>query len=366
MSLKIAVIAGDGIGPEVVSEALTVLEAAAAAEGAKYQTTDLDYGGQRYLKTGQVIDDAEVAELKANYDAILLGAVGHPEVKPGILETGLLLKLRFELDQYINLRPVHLYEGVATPLRDKGPSDIHFDVVRENTEDLYCGHGGIMRKNTPREIATQQMVATRHGVERCVRYAFNFAKRKQATGEGGKKLTLVHKTNVLTYAGDTWVRTFHEVGEREFPEIEREYHHVDACCMYMATKPEIYDTIVVPNMFGDIITDLGAAIAGGMGIAASGNLNPDGTAPSMFEPVHGSAPDIAGQKKANPLATILSVAMLMTETGRIRNDDAAVRTGRRMEAAVRAVCPRFEGQSLDRPNMSTPEIGQLVREALNA
>ena len=364
MPIRIAVIAGDGIGPEVVREGLCVLDAAAKQEGVAYSTTPLDYGGTRYLKTGQVISDDEVEDLRHNYDAILLGAVGHPDVKPGVLETGLLLKLRFALDQYINLRPVRLYEGVQTPLRDKGPNEIHFDCIRENTEDLYCGHGGIMRQGTPHEIATQQMVATRHGVERCVRYAFDFAKRKQEAGEGGKTLTLVHKTNVLVHAGDTWSRIFHEVGEREFPDIQREYHHVDACCMYMATKPEVYDTIVVPNMFGDIITDLGAAIAGGMGIAASGNLNPDGTAPSMFEPVHGSAPDIAGQNKANPLATILSVGMLISETGRIQRDDAAVRAGRRIEAAVRAVCPKFAGQSLDRPSMSTPEIGAMVREAL--
>ena len=364
MTLKIAVIAGDGIGPEVVREGLAVLEQAARLEGAEYQTTPLEFGGARYLKTGAVISDDEIAALREQHDAILLGAVGHPDVKPGVLEAGLLLKLRFELDQYINLRPVHLYEGVATPLRDKGPGDIHFDVVRENTEDLYCGHGGIMRKDTPHEIATQQMIATRHGVERCVRYAFDFAQRKKETGEGQGKLTLVHKTNVLTHAGDTWARAFHAIGEREYPDIERDYHHVDACCMYMATRPEVYDTIVVPNMFGDIITDLGAAVAGGMGIAASGNLNPTGAAPSMFEPVHGSAPDIAGQNKANPLATILSVAMLMTETGRIKHDEAARRAGRRIEQAVRDVCPRFADDSLDRPSLPTPEIGQLVREAL--
>ena len=363
MALKIAVIAGDGIGPEVVDEALRVLEAAAGAQGLAYATEALDYGGGRYLATGKVIDDAEVEALRG-YDAILLGAVGHPDVRPGVLEQGLLLKLRFALDQYINLRPVRLYEGVRTPLRDLGPSDIDFDVVRENTEDLYCGHGGVMRKGTAQEIASQEMIATRFGVERCLRYAFELARRKKQAGEGEGKLTLVHKTNVLTFAGDTWMRAFTEIGEAEYGDVEREYHHVDACCMYMATSPQRYDTIVVPNMFGDIITDLGAAIAGGMGVAASGNLNPDGAAPGMFEPVHGSAPDIAGQGKANPLATILSTAMMLEETGRIAGDDAAVKTGRRMEAAVRAVCPRFEGQSLDRPNASTRQIGQMVIDAL--
>ncbi|MEX0655145.1 MAG: isocitrate/isopropylmalate family dehydrogenase, partial [Phycisphaeraceae bacterium] len=256
MALKIAVIGGDGVGPEVVNTALKVLETAAKADNLDYTTTALDYGGTRYLKTGQVISDDEVAGLRA-YDAIFLGAVGHPDVKPGVLEQGLLLKLRFALDQYINLRPVRLYPGVATPLANKGPDDIDFVCVRENTEDLYCGNGGIARKGTPHEISTQEMITTRFGVERCLRYAYNLARERKAAGHPGQ-LTLVHKTNVLVYAGDTWFRAFEEIGQAEFPEIERVYHHVDACCMYMATTPERYDTIVVPNMFGDIITDLGA------------------------------------------------------------------------------------------------------------
>ncbi|MFP4144815.1 MAG: 3-isopropylmalate dehydrogenase [Phycisphaeraceae bacterium] len=363
MPLNIAVIAGDGIGPEVVREGLKVLEAAAGAEKLEYMTHHFDYGGERYLKSGEVISDEQVEELRG-YDAICLGAVGHPDVRPGVLEKGLLLKLRFELDQYINLRPVYLYPGVSTPLAGKGPEDIGFDVVRENTEDLYAGAGGVARKGTPHEVATQEMLATRFGVERCLRYAFKLAQRKKEQGLGEGVLTLVHKTNVLTFAGDTWFRAFHEIGEAEFPGITRQYHHVDACCMYMATQPEVYDTLVTANMFGDIITDLGAAIAGGMGVAASGNLNPDATAPGMFEPVHGSAPDIAGQGKANPLATILSVAMMLTETGRIKGDAAAERAGRRIDAAVRKVCPRFEGQRLDRPTMGTQEIGQMVVEAL--
>src|SRR5690606_35028759 len=239
MTLRIAVIGGDGIGPEVVGEALKVLDAAATRHGVAYDLTHLDYGAARYLKTGKVIDDAEVEALRSNYDAILLGAVGHPDGKPGVLEKGLLFKLRFALDQYIYLRPVKLYPGVSSPLRDKGPAEINFDVIRENTEDLFCGNGGIARINTPHEISTQEMIATRFGVERCVRYAFAFSRQKRQAGQGRGELTLVHKTNVLTHCGDTWFRTFHEVGEREFPEINRQYHHVDACCMYMATRPEI-------------------------------------------------------------------------------------------------------------------------------
>jgi len=267
MALKIAVIAGDGIGPEVVGEGLNTLERAATLDGFKYETTDLPYGGAHYLQTGEVITDAQVEALRG-FDAIFLGAVGHPDVRPGVLEKGLLLKLRFQLDQYINLRPVKLYHGVDSPIRGKGPAEINFDVVRVSTEDLYTGAGGIARKGTPHEIATQEMLATRFGVERAVRYAFDLARSKKQAGVGRGQLTLVHKTNVLTHCGDLWFRAFNEVGEADYADIERGYHHVDACCMYMATRPEIYDTIVVPNMFGDIITDLGAAIAGGMGVAA--------------------------------------------------------------------------------------------------
>ena len=311
-----------------------------------------------------------IAELK-KFDAIFLGAVGHPDVKPGVLEKGLLLKLRFDMDQFINLRPVKLYEGVETPLKDASPKDIDFVVVRENTEDLYCGNGGITRINTPNEISTQEMIATRFGVERAVRFAFDLAMARKKSGYPGR-LTLVHKTNVLTYCGDTWARAFHEIGEADYPDIERVYHHVDACCMYMVTRPQQYDVIVVPNMFGDIITDLGAAIAGGMGIAASGNLNPafipgnptSGGGPSMFEPVHGSSPDIAGQNKANPLAAIDSLALLLTETGRIMADDAMVRCGGRLGGAVQAVTPHFAGKRLDRSGYSTTDIGQMVIDAL--
>jgi len=364
MALKIAVIGGDGVGPEVVKQALRVMDAVAKPEGLAYTTTDLPYGGEHYLKTGEVITDAQVQELRA-YDAIMLGAVVTPDVKPGVLEKGLLLKLRFDLDQYINLRPVKLYPGVETPLKNKGPKDIDFVCVRENTEDLYCGNGGIARKGTAQELSTQEMITTRFGVERCVRYAFDLARTRKANGYPGQ-LTLVHKTNVLTHCGDTWFRAFNEVGEADYTDIERVYHHVDACCMYMATKPEIYDVIVVPNMFGDIITDLGAAIAGGMGVAASGNLNPDGTAPSMFEPVHGSAPDIAGQDKANPIAAIDSIGLLLREVGRIKGDDSALRCGERIGQAVQAVTPNFAGKQLDRSGYACNEIGSMVIEALGA
>lgn len=365
MTLNLATIPGDGTGPEVINEALRVLDAVVTAENIQCNVTEFDFGGQRYLDTGNILDDDDIQTLK-QFDAILLGAVGgHPNVPPGILEQGILLKLRFELDQYINLRPVKLYPGIETPLKDKLPEDIDLIVVRENTEGLYCGTGGITRKNTPHETATQQMIATRFGVERCVRYAFDLARARKARGYAGR-LTLVHKTNVLTFAGDTWARIFHAVGDADYRDIDRDYHHVDACCMYLATRPEIYDTIVVPNMFGDIITDLGAAIAGGMGIAASGNLNPDpnNRNPSMFEPVHGSSPDIAGQNKANPLAAIDTLAMLLVETGKVKNDEKLIVAGQRVSKAVQAVTPKFTGKRLDRSGYSTTEIGQMIVDAL--
>ncbi len=363
MPLNLAVIPGDGTGPEVIEQALAVLDAAAEMHGFEGDWTVYPFGGQRYLDSDIVLDDADITRLRT-HDAILLGAVGHPDVKPGILEKGLLLKLRFELDQYINLRPVRLYEGVQTPLRDKGPDDIDMVVVRENTEDLYTGAGGVARRGTPHEVATQEMLTTRFGVDRCLRYAFDLARTRRDRNAKPGKLTLVHKTNVLTYAGDLWHRGFTEMGDAEYQDIEREYHHVDACCMYMVTRPESYDVIVSPNMFGDIITDLGAAIAGGMGIAASGNLNPAPGGLSMFEPVHGSSPDIAGQGKANPLAAIESVAMLLSETGRATGGDVMLAAGRAVNQAVQRVTPRFDGLRLDRSGMSTRDIGQLVLDAL--
>jgi 3-isopropylmalate dehydrogenase len=361
MTLNLASIPGDGIGPEVVDQAIKV----AAAADADFIENRLPFSAQHFLDTGHVLSDDDIAEIK-NYDAILLGAVGgqpnDPRLAGGVIEKGILLKLRFDLDQYINLRPVKLYPGIDTPLKHKTEKDIDFVCVRENTEDLYCGLGGILRKSTPHEVANQTMVATRHGVERCVRYAFETAKQRQADGYPGR-LTLVHKTNVLNFAGDTWLRTFHEVAE-QFPDVETHYHHVDACCMFMVTRPEEYDVIVVPNMFGDIITDLGAAIAGGMGIAASGNLDPTGKSPSMFEPVHGSAPDIAGQGQANPIAAIDSMGLLLREVGRIKNEPAAVEAGERIGAAVQKVTPNFAGKSLDRSGHSTSEIGRMVIDAL--
>jgi len=357
--LKLAVIPGDGTGQEVTDQALRVLDAVASKHDIAVEKTQFGYGGDHYLKTGEVITDEQVNELRT-FDAIMLGAVGHPDVKPGILEKGLLLKLRFDLDQYINLRPVKLYPGVDTPLAGKTPEDIDFVCVRENTEDLYCGNGGRARVGTAQEISTQEMIATRFGVERCVRYAFELAMTRPR-----KHLTLVHKTNVLTHCGGTWFDTFTEVA-KEYPDVETAYHHVDACCMYMATKPEVYDTVVVPNMFGDIITDLGAAVAGGMGIAASGNLNPDPSANSvsMFEPVHGSSPDIAGQNKANPLAAIDSLAMLLRETGRVTGREALIAAGDQVAAAVQAVTPKFTGKRLDRSGYGTDEIGKMVLDAL--
>ena len=303
-NIRLAVIPGDGIGAEVVTEGLKVLEAV----GTKVETTTYDLGAKRYHETGETLPDSVLDELRG-YDAILLGAVGDPSVPPGILERDLLLKLRFQLDHYVNLRPVKLFPGVETPLGKARPEDIDMIVVREGTEGLYAGTGGVMRRGTPHEIATQESLNTAYGVERVVRYAF-----EKAIGRPRKKLTLVHKTNVLTYAGDLWARIFDRVG-LEYPDVETDYCHVDAASMFFVSQPERFDVIVTDNLFGDILTDIGAAIAGGIGLAASGNVNPDRTAPSMFEPVHGSAPDIAGKGKADPTATILSVAMLLEHLG---------------------------------------------------
>ncbi|MBO3746333.1 3-isopropylmalate dehydrogenase [Streptosporangiaceae bacterium NEAU-GS5] len=303
-SIRLAVIPGDGIGTEVVAEGLKVLDAV----GVKVEATTYDLGAKRYHATGETLPDAVLEELRG-YDAILLGAVGDPSVPPGVLERDLLLRLRFELDHYVNLRPVKLFPGVATPLGEARPEDIDMIVVREGTEGPYAGAGGVLRRGTPQEIATQDSVNTAYGVERVVRYAF-----EKAAGRPRKKLTLVHKTNVLTYAGDLWQRTTNRIAA-EFPEVEADYCHVDAASMFFVTQPGRFDVIVTDNLFGDIITDIGAAIAGGIGLAASGNVNPAKTTPSMFEPVHGSAPDIAGRGKADPTATVLSVAMLLDHLG---------------------------------------------------
>lgn len=307
--MKIAVMPGDGIGKEVVREGLRVLKAAAKKFGFSYTTTDYPFGGEYYLEKKITLPDSALKEL-AEHDAILFGAVGvdprgNAQIPQGILETEILLKMRFELDQYINLRPTRLLPGVPTPLANVQPGDIDMIIVRENTEGLYCGNGGFLYKGTPHEVANQIEVTTRRGVERAIRYAFEYAR-----DFGRKKVTLVAKTNVLRYAHNLWLRAFEEI-KNDFPGIETDYHHVDACTMYMVTKPRIYDVIVTTNMFGDILTDLGAAIQGGMGMAASGNINPTRQAASMFEPVHGSAPDIAGKNIANPIATFLSVAMML-------------------------------------------------------
>ena len=293
MAHNIAVIGGDGIGPDVTAEAIKVVRAA----GVDIVTTEFDLGGQRHLRDGEILSDATLDELRG-FDCILLGAVGHPDVKPGVIERGLLLKMRFELDLYINQRP---FGGTAP-----GGTEPHdFVVIRENTEGPYVGEGGALRVGTPQEVATQGSVNTRMGVERCIRYAFELA-----AGRERKHLTLVHKTNVLAFAGSLWERTFNEVAT-EYPQVDTAYNHVDAACIYFVQDPHRYDVIVTDNLFGDILTDLGGAVSGGIGLASSANLNPARTGPSMFEPVHGSAPDIAGQNKANPTAAILSAALML-------------------------------------------------------
>jgi 3-isopropylmalate dehydrogenase len=303
-AIRLAVIGGDGIGPEVVAEALKVLKAAAVTVDA----TTYDLGAQRWHRTGETLPDSALEEIRG-HDAILLGAVGDPTVPSGVLERGLLLRLRFELDHYVNLRPVRLYPGVATPLAGVRPESINMVVLREGTEGPYAGAGGVLRKGTPGEVATQESLNTAFGVGRVVRYAFGLAARRSR-----KHLTLVHKTNVLEYAGDLWQRTM-ALAAKESGEVTVDYCHVDAAAMFLVTDPERFDVIVTDNLFGDILTDLGAAVAGGIGLAASGNINPERTAPSMFEPVHGSAPDLAGQQKADPTAAILSAAMLCEHLG---------------------------------------------------
>jgi 3-isopropylmalate dehydrogenase len=307
--MKIAVMPGDGVGKEVIAEGLKILRVAGEKFGFKYATTDYPFGAEHYLKTKITLPDSALKELAA-HDAILFGAVGadprgNAQIPQGLIETEILLKMRFELDQYVNLRPTKLLPGVPTPLANVRDGDIDMVIVRENTEGLYCQNGGFLYKDTPHEVANQIEVTTRRGVERAIRYAFEYAKQFNR-----KKVTLVAKTNVLRFAHNLWIRAFEAV-KGDFPGIETEYHHVDACTMYMVTKPKIYDVIVTTNMFGDIITDLGAAIQGGMGMAASGNINPTRQTASMFEPVHGSAPDIAGKGWANPIATFLSVAMML-------------------------------------------------------
>ncbi|MFA6448214.1 MAG: 3-isopropylmalate dehydrogenase [bacterium] len=343
---KIAVLPGDGTGPEVVAEGIKVLKAVAPVEDIKFEFADFDFGGDRYIRTGEVLPDSASDELR-KFDAIFLGAIGHPDVKPGILEKGILLRLRFELDQYINLRPVKLYPGVETPLKDKGPEQIDFVVVRENTEGLYAGAGGCLRKGTPHEVAIQESINTRMGVERCIRYAFDYCRKR----DRDKKLTLCGKTNVLTFAFDLWERAFYEVG-KEYQDIKTDYAHVDATCMWMVKNPEWFDCIVTDNMFGDIITDLGAMIQGGMGIAAGGNINPEGV--SMFEPIGGSAPKYTGMNIINPLAAICAGQMMLETLGL----DAAAQ--RIEKAVITATGKHLKSLSAGKMGMSTSDVGDLV------
>jgi len=345
-SYNIGILPGDGTGPEVIREGRKVLNAAADKYGITFHYVDYDLGGERYLATGDLLPDATLREFR-DLDAIYLGAIGHPGVKPGILEKGILLKLRFELDLYINLRPVKLYEGVQTPLADKGPEDINFVVVRENTEGLYAGAGGFLKKGTPFEVATQESINTRHGVERCLRYAYEYARDRGRE----KKLTLCGKTNVLTYAFDLWDRVFNELAP-EYPEVKTDYAHVDAISMWMVKNPEWFDVIVTDNLFGDIITDLGAMIQGGMGIAAGGNIHPGRV--SMFEPIGGSAPKYTGQNIINPLAAIAAGQMMLAELG---ETEAALG----VEAAIKKILVNdVKDLGAGRMGHSTSEVGDLV------
>jgi 3-isopropylmalate dehydrogenase len=352
-TLKIAVIPGDGTGPEVTAEALKVLKAVAASEGIKYELVNFDFGGERYLRTKETLPAGAVEELR-KFNAIFLGAVGHPDVPPGVLEKGLLLELRFQLDQYINLRPVKLFPGVETPLKDRGPKDIDFVVVRENTEDLYCGTGGFLKKFTRDEVASQTAVYTRKGCERCIRWAFEFTRKRN---NPKKMLTLVAKTNVLTFGHDLWWRTFQDVA-REYSDIKADYNHVDACCMWMVKNPDYYDVIVTTNMFGDIITDLAAVIQGGLGVAAGGNINPDPGGVSMFEPMGGSAPKYTGQNVINPIAAINAMSMLLEQQGHNRAAD------RILKSIMHVTGTKMKSQAAGKMGYSTQQVGDLVCESL--
>jgi len=351
-SYNIAVLPGDGTGPEVTREGIKVLDAAAAKFGFSLNYQNYDFGGDRYLRTGEILPDTAIEEFK-KFHSIFLGAIGHPDVKPGILEVGILLKSRFALDQYINLRPVKLYPGVDTPLKDKGPEDIDFVVVRENTGGIYTGVGGAVQVGTPDEVATQVMIYSRPVVDRCVRYAYEYTRKRNKR----KMLTLAHKCNVLTYAGDLWVRSHKEIGDAEFPDIKQDYNHVDACNMWIVKSPEYYDVIVTENLFGDIITDLCAIIQGGLGIAAGGNINPNGV--SMFEPMGGSAPKYTGLNIINPLAAICAGGMMLETIG---EDEAA----KAIDTAVSNLLASGKIKSLaaGRMGMSTSEVGDAIAKSL--
>jgi 3-isopropylmalate dehydrogenase len=344
---KIAVIPGDGTGPEVINEGIKVLNSAGEKYGVKFEFVKFDFGAERYLRTGETLPDSAIEDLK-NFDAIYLGAIGDPRVKPGILELGILLKLRFAFDQYINLRPVKLYREQDCPLKDKKPKDVDFVVIRENTGGVYTGIGGVQQKNTKNEVATQVMLYSYFQVERCIRYAYEYTRKRNKK----KQLTLVHKTNVLTYCGDLWWRVFQEVG-KDYPDIKQDYNHADACCMWMVKSPEYYDVIVTENMFGDIITDLAAIIQGGLGIAAGGNINPEGI--SMFEPMGGSAPKYTGQNVINPLAAIFAASMMMDVLGEEKISSSID------EAIKKALLSgKIKSLSAGKMGLSTTEVGDLV------
>ncbi len=353
-SYNIAVMPGDGTGPEVTAEAVKVLKTAADKFGFKVELTNFDFGGERYKRTGETLPDSAIEELR-KFDAILLGAIGHPDVKPGILEKGILLKARFELDQYINLRPVRLYPGVETPIKGKGPEQIDFVVVRENSGDAYTGTGGITMKGTPHEVAVQSAVYSRFQVDRCLKYAFEYAKKygKKARGKSDKNtLALCGKTNVLTFIYDLWERAFHEMGKAQYPDIARDYYHVDATCMWFVKNPEWFDVIVTGNLFGDIITDLGAMIQGGMGIAAGGNINPEGV--SMFEPIGGSAPKYTGKNVINPLAAICAAQMMLEHLGQEK-------ASKKIEDSVKFITAnKMKSLAAGKMGYSTTEVGDLV------
>ncbi|MCS7231535.1 MAG: 3-isopropylmalate dehydrogenase [Elusimicrobiota bacterium] len=344
---KIAVIPGDGTGPEVIQEGIKVLNAAAQKYNVKLEFVKFDFGGERYLKTGETLPDSAIEDLK-KFDAIYLGAIGHPDVKPGILEVGILLKLRFAFDQYINLRPVKLYRVEDCPIKDKTPQDVDFVVIRENTGGVYTGIGGVMQKGTKNEVATQLMIYSYHQVERCIRFAYEYTRKRNKK----KQLTLVHKTNVLTYCGDLWWRVFQEVG-KEYPDIKQDYNHVDACCMWFVKSPEYYDVVVTENMFGDIITDLAAIIQGGLGIAAGGNINPEGI--SMFEPMGGSAPKYTGKNVINPLAAIYAGSMMMDFLGEKKIAEAIEHA---IEKAL--LSGKIKSLSAGKMGLTTTEVGDLV------
>ncbi|MDR2709666.1 MAG: 3-isopropylmalate dehydrogenase [Elusimicrobiota bacterium] len=346
---KIALIPGDGTGPEVLDEGVKVIKAAACKNGFKLEFTAYDLGAKRYLKTGEILPESVVDEFK-KFDAMYLGAIGHPDVKPGILEKGILLALRFKLDQYINLRPVKLYPNVETPLKDKTCADIDMVIVRENTEGLYVGAGGFLRKGTPQEVATQESINTRFGVERCTKYAYELTKKRAKNN----KLTLCGKTNVLTYASDLWQRTFNELA-KNYPTIKTNYVNVDAVCMWLIKNPEWFDVIVTDNLFGDIITDLAAMLQGGVGVAGGGNINPDPGGVSMFEPMGGSAPKYTGLNVINPIAAINAGMMMLDYLGQ---EKAAKDVENALIKALES--GKIKSMSAGKMGLSTTQVGDLI------